>query len=151
MGDEDLLRLFTQASKTMRAVKTVILRQHGVYLGQEVMLTVLWASDGLTPGELAERLGVTVPTVVRMAKRMESSGLLARRRDSRDGRLVRLHLTPRAKRLERPLKADLAVLAEHAMAGLSPADHEVLDRALTSVIDRMQAMLEQHADEADLA
>jgi MarR family transcriptional regulator, organic hydroperoxide resistance regulator len=150
MGDEDLLRLFTQASKTMRAVKTVILRKHGVYLGQEVMLGVLWGADGLTPGEIADRLGVSVPTIVRMAKRMESSGLLLRRRDAQDGRLVRMYLTPRAKRLEQPLKADLALLAEQAMASLSPQDRAVLDRALNSVIDRMRAILEQQADEAEV-
>lgn len=148
MGDDELLRLFTQASKTMRAVKTVILRKHGIYLGQEVLLGILWEADGQSPGEIADRLGVSVPTIVRMAKRMESGGLLLRRRDTRDGRLVRMYLTPRAKMLERPLKDDLALLAGQAMAGLSPQDHAVLDRTLNSVIDRMQALLDQHADEA---
>ncbi|HVQ94716.1 MAG TPA: MarR family transcriptional regulator [Mycobacteriales bacterium] len=143
MGDERLLRLFSQAGMTMRAVQAVILQQHGIYLGQEGLLAVLWASDGQTPGELAARLEVSVPTVVRMAKQMEAGGLLVRRRD---GRVVRLYLTPRAKRLEQPLKADLAVLAEQAVAGLTAAEHDVLERALTSVVDRMQAMLEQHAE-----
>ena len=149
MGDDELLRLFTQASKTMRAVKTVILRKHGIYLGQEVLLGVLWDADGQTPGELAERLDVSVPTIVRMAKRMESGGLLLRRRDSRDGRLVRMYLTPLATRLEQPLKGDLAQLAGQAMAGLTEQDHAVLDRTLNSVIDRMQALLDQYAETAE--
>jgi MarR family transcriptional regulator, organic hydroperoxide resistance regulator len=61
-----------------------------VRVGQNLVLEVLWETDGLTPGELAERLQVSTPTVVKSASRMQASGLLTKRRDPSDGRLVRL-------------------------------------------------------------
>jgi hypothetical protein len=45
------------------------LAAHGVHAGQEYLLEALWQEDGLTIGELASRLGVEVPTVVRTAQR----------------------------------------------------------------------------------
>jgi DNA-binding MarR family transcriptional regulator len=48
------------------------------------LLEVLWETDGLTPGELAERLHVATPTIVKSETRMEASGLLTRRRDETD-------------------------------------------------------------------
>ena len=32
--------------------------RHGVRVGQHIVLSVLWEQDGLTPGEVARRLGV---------------------------------------------------------------------------------------------
>jgi len=52
------------------------MRRHGVRVGQNLLLEVLWGTDGLTPGDLADRLHVATPTVVKSANRMEASGLL---------------------------------------------------------------------------
>ena len=64
--------------------------RHGVRVGQHIVLTVLWEQDGLTPGEIARRLGSATPTVVNTATRMEEAGLVVRRPDPADARLVRL-------------------------------------------------------------
>jgi len=93
--DTDFVHLFTMTTKAMRIVKTAILQEHGVYLGQDHMLELLWQSDGLTPREIATKLGHAVPTVVKMTQRMESTGLVARRPDARDRRLVRIYLSDR--------------------------------------------------------
>ena len=68
------------------------LRPHGVRLGQNLVLEKLWDTDGLTPGELAQRLRVSTPAMVQAATRMEAAGLLTRERDPNDARLVRLYL-----------------------------------------------------------
>jgi DNA-binding MarR family transcriptional regulator len=38
------------------------------------------------PGELAERLHISTPTIVKSANRMEASGLLTEQRDTTDRR-----------------------------------------------------------------
>src|SRR5215472_6213072 len=107
----ELLRLFTRASKLMRAAADEAMSQHGVRVGQNLLLEVLWERDGLTPGELADQLGVATPTVVNTATRMEAAGLLSRERDVRDRRLVRLHLTPAGRAAQRPIEAARQELA----------------------------------------
>jgi DNA-binding MarR family transcriptional regulator len=92
--------------------------------------------DGLTPGELAARLGVATPTVVKSATRMAAAGLLTRRRDDTDARLVRLHLTDHARRARahrvRPGPAGLRIAET-----LTDEERRLLRGALTKIIDEL--------------
>ena len=131
----EYLHLFTRASKLMRAEADEAMSRHGVRVGQNLVLEVLWEQDGLTPGELAERLNVATPTVVKSASRMQTAGLLERRDDQSDGRLVRLWLTPRACSIRGAIEAERDRLAERALAGLSAEERNVLLDALRGIVD----------------
>lgn len=133
----EVLRLLTRAQKLLRAAADEAMSRHGVRVGQNLVLEVLWETDGLTPGELAGRLQVTTPTVVNTATRMEAAGLLVRRRDPVDGRLVRLHLTPKARAAERPIADARRRLAEHATATLTDDERRHLRSALEKIIAQM--------------
>jgi DNA-binding MarR family transcriptional regulator len=126
---------YTSASKSFRAVLTVILRRHGLHLGQNLVLTALMERDGQTPGEMAASLTVTTPTIVKMATRMASAGLLVRRRDETDNRLVRLYLTDSGRALLDPLQGDLAEIEDRLTAGLSPKERATL----LALMDRVTA------------
>ncbi len=83
--------------------------------GQQFILRLLWAEDGLAPGEIAKRLGIATPTVTRAATRMEAAGLLRREPHPGDRRLVRL------------------VLTDRALATFSPAERASLIQALADI------------------
>lgn len=131
----EFVRLFTRAQKLMRAVTDEELSRHGVRVGQNLMLEVLWETDGLTPGELATRLGVATPTVVKSASRMAAAGLLTRRRDEHDARLVRLYLTDHARAVREPIETARRELEERVAGPLSDEERVVLRRVLTRIID----------------
>lgn len=92
--------LIHHAARARRARLAALLAPHGLHPGQEGILLLLWGHPGLRQAELARRLGVEAPTVTRMLQRLERSGLVERRRDPHDARLVRVHATPRARLLE---------------------------------------------------
>jgi DNA-binding MarR family transcriptional regulator len=46
---------------------------------------------------------VTGPTAVKMDQRMEAKGQVERRRDDRDGRLVRVYLIKKGRSLQGPV------------------------------------------------
>jgi DNA-binding MarR family transcriptional regulator len=133
--------LFTRASKLMRTAADDALSRHGVRVGQNLVLAALWESDGLTPGEIAQRLGVATPTVVKMATRMEAGGLLTRRRDPGDARLVRLHLTERGRALQTPVEEELRRLEQRAIAALSDDERRRLERALRQIVGNLEAVV----------
>ncbi|GII81152.1 hypothetical protein Sru01_61340 [Sphaerisporangium rufum] len=135
----EVLRLFTKASKLLRAAADEAMSAHGVRVGQNLVLEVLWEEDGLTPGEVAARMGVATPTIVNTATRMEAAGLLARRRDAADRRLVRLYLTERARSARGPIEEARRRLTEHATATLTGAERRHLESALQKIVDRMSA------------
>jgi MarR family transcriptional regulator, organic hydroperoxide resistance regulator len=134
----DLLALFTQAAKLLREAADDAMSEHGVRVGQHIVLSALWEQDGLTPGEIARRLGVATPTIVNTATRMEEAGLVARRPDPADARLVRLYLTIAGRRARKPVRAARAALELHATATLTVAEAESLRSALTKIIAQLQ-------------
>ena len=134
----ELLALFTQAAKLLREAADEAMSRHGVRVGQHIVLSVLWEQDGLTPGEIARRLGVATPTIVNTATRMEEAGLLVRKPDPADARLVRLHLTPRGQSARGPVRDARAALERHATASLTAAELDHLRSALTKIIAQLQ-------------
>jgi DNA-binding MarR family transcriptional regulator len=109
------------------------MRRHGLHLGQNYLLAVLWERDGSTPGEIAAALNVTTPTVVKMADRMTAAGLLNRRRDERDNRLVRLWLTDAGRALQQPVEAERQLIEEKVTVDLTETEREHLLRALAKI------------------
>ncbi len=130
----EFLSLFTRASKLMRGAADEAMRRHGVRVGQNLVLEVLWETDGLTPGELASRLKVATPTVVKSASRMQASGLLTRRRDQADRRLVRLYLTDRARGIRTEIERERDELERRATATLTSEELACLMTALAKII-----------------
>ena len=131
---DDLLALFTQASKLLREAADEAMSQYGVRVGQHIVLAALWEHDGLTPGEIAHRLGSATPTIVNTATRMEEAGLVVRRPDPADARLVRLYLTTRGKAVREPVREARAALEARATSSLTAAELSHLRAALTKII-----------------
>src|SRR4051812_46402992 len=129
----EFLDLHGRTNKVVRAAAEAAVRRHGLHLGQDHLLAVLWERDGSTPGEVAAALNVTTPTVVKMATRMATAGLLARRRDDRDSRLVRLWLTESGRALREPIEAERRLLEEKITADLTEAERRHLMSALAKV------------------
>lgn len=135
----ELLALFTRASKLLRSAADEAMSPHGVRVGQNIILEALWQEDGLPPGEIARRLGLATPTVVNSATRMETAGLLIRRADSADARLVRLHLTDRGRAVEGVVKRERDKLERRATVTLTPQERRHLESALAKIIEALSS------------
>jgi DNA-binding MarR family transcriptional regulator len=129
----EFLDLHGKTSKAVRALAEAAMRRHGLHLGQNLLLATLWERDGSTPGEIAAEVHVTTPTVVKMATRMAAAGLLTRRRDDHDNRLVRLWLTDAGRALQAPIEAERARIEEQITADLTPAERTHLLTALEKI------------------
>jgi DNA-binding MarR family transcriptional regulator len=119
----DLLQQVARARRTRLAT---YLAPHGLHPGQEGVLLLLWSHPGLRQADLARRLGVEAPTVTRMLQRLERAGLVERRADAHDGRLVRVHPTPRARLLEGVVRRAVAEVDGVLTAELGIAETSTL-------------------------
>lgn len=128
-----LLRLLAGSFKLSRARLQRELEQHGVHAGQDYLLEVLWEEDGLSVGEIAERLRIEVPTVVRTAQRMQAAGIVRRESDPADRRRSRIVLTARGRELEPVVRGALRHVSRAATKGLTAAEREQLLDLLTRV------------------
>ncbi|MGV9668296.1 MarR family winged helix-turn-helix transcriptional regulator [Nocardia niigatensis] len=148
-GSADFLDLHGRTSKALRALADRDMRRLGLHLGQNHVLAVLWERDGRTPGEMAAALNVTTPTVVKMATRMAAAGLLTRRRDDKDNRLVRLWLTDHGRALRDPVEAERKALSDKVTADLTAAERRHLMSALDKIHRAAGDLLGEPLDHTD--
>jgi DNA-binding MarR family transcriptional regulator len=138
LGDE-FQTAFWSAKRAMAEASEAAFQRHGVRSGQQWILRRLWDEDGQTPGEIARQLELSTPTVTKAAMRMEAAGLIDRRPDPRDARLVRLFLSERGRALEKTIAEEMAQLARRSLAALSDDEVKALVAALTAIRRNLQS------------
>jgi MarR family transcriptional regulator, organic hydroperoxide resistance regulator len=129
----EFLDLHGKTTKALRTLGEIAMARHGLRLGQNHLLAALWERDGLTPGEVAAALRVTTPTIVKMASRMTAAGLITRRRDDRDNRLVRLWLTDAGRALRKPIEAERRSMEKRVTSDLTETERKYLLSALAKI------------------
>jgi DNA-binding MarR family transcriptional regulator len=85
--------------------------------------------------ELAEAEQVSVPTMSRLVAALETDGLVRRAPDVADGRAVRLHPTPKARRILRRGRERRTALLESLLANASPREVEIVAEA-ADIVER---------------
>jgi MarR family transcriptional regulator, transcriptional regulator for hemolysin len=107
-----------------------------------------YEAPDLSQSHLAARLDIEAPTLVRHLDRLEADGLLERRRDAQDRRVVRVRLTDAGREAETQLRS-IAASVNSELRALLGADHDVVERALRQIREFALASLaerKQHAD-----
>ncbi len=130
---ENMSFVLAKVCKAHRAYVGALLAEHGLHVGQEMVLLELWQEDGLRGGELAVRLGVEPPTVTKMLRRLEGCGLVERSQDPADARSFRVHLTQKGRALEEPVARCWTQAEETELAGMSTGERRTFRKLLFRV------------------
>lgn len=91
--DEQICFPLYAASRAMTAVYRPVLDRLGLTYPQYLVLLALWERDGRGVGELGDALSLDSGTLSPLLKRLETVGLVERRRQETDERRVHVHLT----------------------------------------------------------
>lgn len=112
----NLVRLVQQLSDRVNAT----LKGAKLSMPQYNVLRILRGAgaEGLPCGGIAGRMVHRVPDVTRLLDRLEARGLVARRRETGDRRVVRVFITASGLRLIAPLDTPLAALHVEMLGGL---------------------------------
>ena len=129
-------------AKTLRARFELRLADVGATFPAWAVLSCAIAQDGLSQRELAERMGIEGATLTRHLDRLEARGLIERRRDATDRRILRVSPTPAGRRLHTRLASVAASLDADLVAGLSPEEIAALRRLLAHLLNNLE---ERHA------
>lgn len=90
--------LYSAGLALNRAYKP-LLDRYGLTYSQYLLLVALRAQEDQTVSELGEQLFLESNTLTPLIKRLEAAGLVRRRRDTKDERVVRVSLTDEGHRL----------------------------------------------------
>jgi DNA-binding MarR family transcriptional regulator len=95
-GDGSLMPLLGLAFWRM---KHAFEREVGLSAATWFLLSMLIEEDGISQGEVSHRFEVDPSRITRLAQRLEAEGLLRRKRDPEDNRVMRLHATKKGRLL----------------------------------------------------
>jgi len=122
------LMVATMRRRSLRDPIAAACAEHDLSAPQVHTLLALGAEGALTMGDLARRVAVTEKTVTGLVDRLERDGLVARRRDEGDRRIIHVDLTRGGRALHRRLESGLLRALAHLMDRLDPADRRDLFR-----------------------
>ena len=88
------------AARSVTNLYTPHLKPLGLTYTQYLVLLVLWERDGLTVGEICEKLMLDNGTLSPLLKKMEQAGQVIRQRSHEDERVVVISLTEAGKALQ---------------------------------------------------
>jgi DNA-binding MarR family transcriptional regulator len=88
-------------SLLMTKVYKPLLQALGLTYPQYLTMMVLWEQDGLTVGEISNRLLTDPGSLTPLLKRLEAEGLLSRTRSREDERVVIVELTEQGRALQK--------------------------------------------------
>jgi DNA-binding MarR family transcriptional regulator len=94
--------------------------------------------DGISQGEVSHRFEVDPSRITRLAQRLEGEGLLRRKRDPEDNRVVRLHATEEGRRLIESRQERREGFEDRARRAFSPEELVEFRRALGVVARLMK-------------
>ena len=140
MDDWELL---AQVSQAYRALSDDFMDSIDMHRAQAGLLCQLYAHNGMTQSEIAEQLGVQGATVTSILQRMEEAGLVTRRRDDDDNRLVRVYLTEAGLQKERAINEQFVKLEGAVFEGLSESGRAEARRLLQQLLRNMSAKVEE--------
>lgn len=92
--NERALRAYARALNVADPIRLQFWDDRGLTMPQLRIMFLLLENDGQSAGELAAAMRVTPATMTGLTDRLVRQQLVERQPDSRDGRIVRLFLTP---------------------------------------------------------
>ncbi len=92
------------ASRHVINLYTPLLKPLGLTYTQYIVFLVLWERDGVTVGEICDRLLLDNGTLSPLLKKMQQAGYIERNRSAEDDRVVLITLTEAGRALQEQAK-----------------------------------------------
>ena len=137
-----LMYLVKRLEMAERARMEELLRPHGVTLHQYTALSILERRQGLSSAQLARRHFVTPQAMNQMVATMERDGLIERRPDPANRKILRAWLTEHGTRVLRDCHELVDELEARMLAGLTGRQAGDLQRSLERCLAALSELRE---------
>lgn len=122
-----------RAARVHRLVAGSLLRDTGLYTGQELLMMQLWERGEQRQADLIKTLGLDPSTVTKMLQRLEQSGFVTRKPSPDDRRAVVVSATRAGQALRSQVKKAWSDLERVTAAGFTEAEYDQAMRVLARI------------------
>ena len=128
--EERVHNLLDQIAKTNQAYGAACVRFFGVTTSQGGTLLAFTPDKTMSMKDLSLAVGVDSSTMTRMVDQLVDKGLVVRKTDEKDRRLVRIGLTPAGRKLHRELNGALAGFYKDSLDEIPDQERVVIIQSL---------------------
>ncbi|WP_411349454.1 MarR family winged helix-turn-helix transcriptional regulator [Paenibacillus sp. WLX2291] len=129
------------AGRSHKGLAAQMLREVGLFPGQEILLFQLWDQDSQSQNSLGRALRLDHSTVAKSVKRLEEAGLVSRSRSPQDGRVTLVSLTDAGRALEQQVTEVWHRMEEATTAGLTEEELTILTKLALKVAANLDNQL----------
>ncbi|GEN55960.1 putative HTH-type transcriptional regulator YsmB [Halolactibacillus alkaliphilus] len=115
-----------------------ILKNYCITTPQFIALQWLLEDGDLTIGELSNKINLAFSTTTDLVDRMEKNVLVERKRDTKDRRVVRIHLLDKGREIIQEVIEKRQVYLAEVLKEMSSTDVTVLDDTMRILLEKMQ-------------
>ena len=130
--------LMGKIHRGMRRFFEFQMKKFGITPPQFEVLITLWTEDGLVLSDLSKRLSRDGPTITGIIDRMEKKVLVRRERNTRDRRIIKVFLTPKAKEMKDELTNLQQTAGKDIIDNFSSKDLETLEHLLAKLLSNIE-------------
>jgi len=129
--------LIKRAQAALHVCLEEIVSAHGLGIAQFLVLSLLAETPGLANADLARRAFVTPQSMNEVLKRLESTGLVERRQNPANARILNAYLTRTGTGKWSAASSQVQELEARLLSGLTSDERQTLNRALLTIIDNV--------------
>ncbi len=134
--DRQLCFALYAATHAITRTYRILLEDHGLTYPQYLVMLVLWEKDSISVSTIASKLELDSGTLTPMLKKLEVAGLLSRKRNKQDERIVIVMLTDKGNQLQHQIANIQKSVA--CQTGLSNDDFVTLRDSLHQLVQTMK-------------
>lgn len=137
-GEKSMQELYMDINRCYAEKCLGQLRKLGLQPGQMPVLMILSHSDGCSQRRMAEFLRNKPSTVNVSIQRLEKAGIVCRRRDEKDQRVMRVYLTEKGKETMTVLKTRFNKMEKKMFGNFSETELCLLRRFFRQMLENLE-------------
>ncbi len=123
------------------------IREMGIQHGQMPIIMIVYENDGCSQKEIAEKMGVTPPTVNVSIQRLEKANIVSRKRDEADQRIMRVYLTENGQRIVKEIKEEAKAVEKVMFSNFNETELCLMRRFFEQILDNIERIPVEKADD----
>jgi len=135
---EKVYPVYVPTGLVLKKILWAFERDVGISPPKYFILHVLAREAGISQGEIGRLYGVDPSRITRLAKQLETEGLIERTRDPEDNRVVRMSLTSEGRRAFEMASERGEVFKDRVRSALSEEEYRELRRLLDKLTEAME-------------
>lgn len=139
-SEDSLQNMFVKLTHLYFRRVFAMMKETGIHPRQIPLLGLVSCKQGVSQKEISEILKISAPTVAVSVKRLEKAGMVERRNDEKDQRILRVYLTEKGKRITETARAHVEENEKALFHGFSESELCLLKRFFKQMTENLEGV-----------